>query len=81
MLFRSAVEAAGDGPVEVCVAHLAAEERAAALAARLTEVLGDQVVPACSGEVVRCVELGGVLGAHVGPGMLAICVAPVLGSH
>ncbi|TQK71913.1 DegV family protein [Nocardioides sp. SLBN-35] len=73
-----AVEAAGDVPVEVCVAHLAAEERASALAERLAEALGDQVVPARSGEVVRCVELGGVLGAHVGPGMLAICVAPVL---
>lgn len=73
-----AVEAAGERRVEVCVAHLAAQERARAMAERLAEQLGDQVVPARSGESVRCVELGGVLGAHVGPGMLAICVAPVL---
>ncbi|HWJ68138.1 MAG TPA: DegV family protein [Nocardioides sp.] len=73
-----AVEAAGEQQVEVCVAHLAAEERALAMAERLGEVLGDQLVPGRAGDRVRCVELGGVLGAHVGPGMLAICVAPVL---
>lgn len=72
-----AVEAAGDQQVEVCVAHLAAEDRAVALAERLAERLGEQVVPGRDGTPVRCVELGGVLGAHVGPGMLAICVAPV----
>ncbi|UMG92936.1 DegV family protein [Nocardioides sp. TF02-7] len=27
---------------------------------------------------MRCAELGAVLGAHVGPGMLAICVAPLV---
>jgi len=73
-----AIEAAGEGPVELCVAHLAAEERASAMAERLAGELGERLVPARSGESVRCVELGGVLGAHVGPGMLAICVAPVL---
>lgn len=72
-----ALEASGDGPVEVCVAHLAAEERALALAERLVEQVGDRLVPGRTGEAVRCVELGGVLGAHVGPGMLAICVAPL----
>ncbi|UUW89159.1 DegV family protein [Pimelobacter simplex] len=72
-----ALEAAGEAAVEVCVAHLAAEERALALAERLVEQLGERLVPACTGEAVRCVELGGVLGAHVGPGMLAICVAPL----
>lgn len=72
-----AVESAGDQQVEVCVAHLAAEDRAVALAERLTERLGEQLVAGREGEPVRCVELGGVLGAHVGPGMLAICVAPV----
>ncbi len=75
-----ALEAAEDRQVEVCVAHLAAGERAEAMAVRLGEQLGDRLVPARSGEPVRCVELGGVLGAHVGPGMLAICVAPVLGA-
>lgn len=80
-----ALEASGEGPVEVCVAHLAAPERAAALAERLAEQFGDRlaapvVAPAAgsaAGDLVRCVELGGVLGAHVGPGMLAICVAPL----
>jgi DegV family protein with EDD domain len=66
-----AVEAAGDGRVEVAVAHLAAAERAEALAARLAERIGQGLV----GDV-RLAELGGVIGAHVGPGMLAICVAP-----
>lgn len=73
-----AVEAAGDGQVEICVAHLEAGERAAVLADRLAERLGDQVLATRDGHRVRCTELGGVLGAHVGPGMLAVCVAPVL---
>lgn len=73
-----AVAAAGEQRVEACVAHLAAEERATAMAERLAEQLGERLVPAADGSPVRCVELGGVLGAHVGPGMLAICVAPVL---
>jgi DegV family protein with EDD domain len=73
-----AVEAAGERQVEVCVAHLAAEERALQMAERLAERFGDQVVAGRDGTPVRCLELGGVLGAHVGPGMLAICVAPVL---
>ena len=30
------------------------------------------------GREVGCGELGAVLGAHVGPGMLAVCVAPLL---
>ncbi|HEY9563525.1 MAG TPA: hypothetical protein VIR30_07125, partial [Nocardioides sp.] len=29
-------------------------------------------------EPVRTTELGAVLGAHVGPGMAAICIAPAL---
>lgn len=80
-----ALEAAGDGPLEVCVAHLAAPDRAAALAERLTEQFGERLAAplVAAGDVpeVRCVELGGVLGAHVGPGMLAICVAPLPSPH
>lgn len=78
-----AVEAAGaaEGPVEVCVAHLAAAERAEAMVERLTDALGERLGAAAVAPLdepqVRCVELGGVLGAHVGPGMLAICVAPL----
>lgn len=69
-----AVEAAGEQQVDVTVAHLDAAERAATLADRLSEQLADQL----DGRDLRCVELGAVLGAHVGPGMLAICVAPLV---
>ena len=67
-----AVEAAGDRPVDVCVSHLANPERAGALAATLTERLAEGL----EGREVMCGELGAVLGAHVGPGMVAVCVAP-----
>lgn len=67
-----AVEAADDQEVDVCVAHLASPDRAAQLTARLTERLADNL----AGREVWCGELGAVLGAHVGPGMLAVCVAP-----
>lgn len=67
-----AVEAAGDLPVDACVAHLANPDRAAQLADRLTERLGGNL----EGRDIWCAELGAVLGAHVGPGMVAVCVAP-----
>ena len=67
-----AVEAAGDQPVDVCVSHLANADRAEELAAILTERLSDGL----EGREVMCGELGAVLGAHVGPGMVAVCVAP-----
>ena len=63
-----AVAAAGDGEVDVAVQHLASPDRASALAGRLRERL-----PAA--EVVEGV-VGGVVGAHVGPGMVAVVVAP-----
>lgn len=63
-----AVAAAGQEPVDVAVQHLASPERAAALAARLRERLPGV-------EVVEGV-VGGVVGAHVGPGMVAVVVAP-----
>jgi DegV family protein with EDD domain len=69
-----AVLAADEEQVDVCVAHLASPDRAGQLAERLTEGLADNL----SGREVWCGELGAVLGAHVGPGMLAVCVAPVL---
>jgi DegV family protein with EDD domain len=69
-----AVEAAGEERVEVCVAHLASPDRAAHLTEHLTERLADHL----DGREVWCAELGAVLGAHVGPGMLAVCVAPLL---
>lgn len=69
-----AVQAAGESPVDVCVAHLASQDRAAQLTEHLTERLADNL----EGRDVWCGELGAVLGAHVGPGMLAVCVAPIL---
>ena len=69
-----AVQAAGDREVDVCVAHLASPDRAGQLAEHLSTRLADQL----GGREVWCGELGAVLGAHVGPGMLAVCVAPRL---
>jgi DegV family protein with EDD domain len=67
-----AVQAAGEREVDVCVAHLANPDRAGALAERLAERLAANL-----GErEVWCGELGAVLGAHVGPGMIAVCIAP-----
>lgn len=63
-----AVSAAGDGAVDVAVQHLDSSDRAAALAARLRDRLP-------SGDVIEC-QVGGVVGAHVGPGMVAVVVAP-----
>jgi DegV family protein with EDD domain len=69
-----AVSAAGDRPVDVAVAHLANPERAELLAGHLRERLaanlGDREV------VVG--EVGAVIGAHVGPGMVAAVVSPLL---
>ena len=67
-----AVEAAGDQPVDVCVSHLANADRAEELAAVLTE----RLAAGLEGREVMCGELGAVLGAHVGPGMVAVCISP-----
>jgi DegV family protein with EDD domain len=69
------LDAAGDEQVDVCVAHLASHDRAGQLAERLSEELADNL----AGRAVWCTEVGAVLGAHVGPGMVAVCVAPLLG--
>jgi len=66
------LEAAGGRPVDVAVAPLASHDRAQQLAERLSEELSDNL----EGREVWCTELGAVLGAHVGPGMVAVCVAP-----
>ncbi|MFZ2015700.1 MAG: DegV family protein [Nocardioides sp.] len=68
------VEAAGDAAVDVCVSHLANPDRAGDLAGRL----GERLAANLEGRQVWCGELGAVLGAHVGPGMVAACVAPRL---
>jgi fatty acid-binding protein DegV len=53
------------------VHHLAAADRAAALAQRLRNR-----VPGLRDLHVQ--EVGAVIGAHVGPGMLAVVIAPQL---
>src|SRR3954451_17835156 len=55
-----AVEAAGSAPVDVAVAHLASEDRAATLAARL----GERLEAGLEGRPVHLGEIGAVLGAH-----------------
>ena len=64
-----ALERAGTGPVDVAVHHLDNAERADALAQRLQARL-----PAMGELVVS--EVGAVIGAHVGPGLLAVVIAP-----
>lgn len=68
------VEAAGDGPVDINIAHLANPDRADELATRLAERLAANL----EGRAVECAELGAVLGAHVGPGMVAAVLSPRL---
>ncbi len=65
-----AVEAAGDQQVQVAVQHLGAYERAARLAEQL-----DARIPGLDGCVVA--ELGAVIGAHTGPGVVGVVVQPV----
>jgi DegV family protein with EDD domain len=62
--------AGGDGStVDVAVQHLDAELRAASLAERLRDRLpGLRDVTVC--------EVGAVIGAHVGPGVLGVVVSP-----
>ena len=64
-----ALERAGRARVDVAVHHLDNAARAAALAARL-----EARVPALGQLVVA--EVGAVIGAHVGPGLLAVVVSP-----
>ncbi|ALC23259.1 DegV family protein [Streptomyces pristinaespiralis] len=64
-----AAERAGTAPVDIAVHHLAAPERAAALADRLRNR-----VPGLADLHVS--EVGAVIGAHTGPGLLGVVVAP-----
>ncbi|MBI0377183.1 DegV family protein [Streptomyces albiflaviniger] len=63
------VERAGRSPVDIAVQHLAAGERAAALAERLRER-----VPGLAELYVS--EVGAVIGAHTGPGLMGAVVSP-----
>ena len=60
-----AVAAAGDGPVELAVHHLAAPERATRLADDLRTALPHR-------RSMYLSEVGAVVGAHVGPGCLGV---------
>lgn len=60
--------ARADGPVRAAVHHLDNAHRAGVLAGRLSDALDGADVPV--------VELGAVVGAHVGPGTIAFVVSP-----
>jgi len=68
-LLDLAVQAAGDGPVDIAVEHLGApdvaDEVASALRARLPQLRTLHLGP-----------IGAVIAAHVGPGALLVVVAP-----
>ena len=66
-LVRLTVEAAGTGTVDIAVHHLSAAERAAALAAEIRAG-----VPRLG--QLHISELGAVVGAHLGPGVLGTVV-------
>ncbi len=66
-LIQLTVAAAGTGPADLAVHHLAAPDRAAEVAARLRAE-----VPAL-GEL-HTSEVGAVIGAHIGPGVLGTVV-------
>ncbi|MFE0175046.1 DegV family protein [Streptomyces sp. NPDC059002] len=63
------VEKAGAGRVDIAVHHLAAPERASALADRLRDR-----VPGLA--ELHVSEVGAVIGAHTGPGLLGAVVSP-----
>lgn len=63
-----AVERAGAAPVDIAVHHLAAAERADALAERLRERVGGLMD-------LHVSEVGAVIGAHTGPGLLGVVVS------
>lgn len=65
----AAAEAAGATGVDIAVQHLDSSVRADDLAGRLRERIDSL------GELIT-VELGAVVGAHVGPGTLAVAVSP-----
>lgn len=73
-LGQLAVEAADHRPVDVAVTHLQSPERAADLAAMIGDWLDDEL----DDREVAVVDVGAVLGAHVGPGMVGVAVAPLV---
>lgn len=67
-LIDLAVEAAGSSDVDVAVHHLAAVERAQALMDALSDRLGSRLRDR------HLTEIGAVVGAHVGPGLVGVVV-------
>jgi fatty acid kinase fatty acid binding subunit len=63
-----AVEASGDGEVDIAVHHLEAPDRAAALADAVSMRLGDRL------RDCYITEIGAVVAAHVGPGLAGVVV-------
>jgi len=72
-LAEVAVERAGGRLVDVAVQHLAAPERAEGVAAVLRER-----IPRLRRMYIS--EVGAVVGAHVGPGLIGVVVSPALAS-
>lgn len=71
----AAVECEGEGPIQIAVAHLANEDRAQKLAATLAERLADRL----EDREVEVYEVGAVIGAHTGPGLIGVAIAPANG--
>jgi DegV family protein with EDD domain len=67
-LVELTISAAGNAPVSVAVHHLAAAERAQTVAEQLREQIPDV-------RDVRVAELGAVIGAHLGPGVIGVVLA------
>ncbi len=63
-----AVEASGDGEVDIAVHHLETPDRAAALADAVAMRLGDRL------RDCYLTEIGAVVAAHVGPGLAGVVV-------
>jgi fatty acid-binding protein DegV len=68
-LALEALEAAGESGVDIAVHHLDSQTRASDLVDRLQ-------IRAPSSTTVILVELGAAVGAHVGPGTIAVAVSP-----
>jgi DegV family protein with EDD domain len=66
-LVQIAIDAAGELPVDVAVQHLASAERAAEVSAQLSAAIPHL-------RDLYASEVGAVVGAHVGPGLLGIVV-------
>jgi len=63
-----AVEASGEGEVDIAVHHLGAPDRAAALADAVSMRIGDRL------RDCYITEIGAVVAAHVGPGVAGVVV-------